>query len=228
MTTSGTSPVAGDRDLLPARPVAATAGATPTNEPVSCSVTTRLAITFAILAALMEASSLVFYSAVAGFSSRLSVPPIVLLDSGPNGAHLIEWGSIVDMVGYLCIAPVVLYVRDRFAGSRLINLYAMAGIAVVVVGSIGAAVMTTAAPYLIDQYQSAPSAGKQSIELVFSVLYRAVVLGLWQTLEAILGGVWLIGTAIAIRGKASRALFVIMLLIGLAYAGIAIYRLSNL
>ena len=187
----------------------------------------RLAIVFAVLAVVLELASLVFYSAAAGFSASLSVPPIVLLAS-PSSARLIEWGSIVDMFGYLCIAPVVLYLRERHAGARFINLYAVAGIGLVVIGSIGAVVMATAAPYLIDQYHVASSGARQNIELVFTALYRAVVVGIWQTLETIPGAVWLIGTAIAIRRDAPRVVFFVMLLFGLANAGIAVYRLSGL
>jgi hypothetical protein len=191
-------------------------------------VPVRVAIVFAVLAVVLEVGSLVFYSAAAGFSTSLTVPPTVLLSSHPNAGPLIEWGSIIDMFGYLCIAPVVLYLRERHAGARLINLYAVAGICLVVIGSIGAVVMATAAPYLIDQYHVASSGGKQSIDLVFTALYRAVVVGMWQTLETIPGAVWLIGTAIAIRGKASWAVYFPLLLFGLANAGIAAYRLAGL
>lgn len=228
MGSAGTSPIAGGRDDLPSRPATASSKAPSTNTVTSTAITTRLALVFVVLAALMEAGSLVFYSAAAGFSSRLSVPPIVLLASGPNGAKLLLWGSIVDLLGYLCIAPVVLYLRDRFASVAFINLYAVAGIGVVVIGSIGAVVMLTAAPYLIDQYHSASSVAKPSIELVFSVVYRAVVLGMWQTLEATLGAVWLIGTAVAARRQGARAVCLIMLVIGVAYGCLALYRVVNL
>lgn len=191
-------------------------------------VPVQVAIVFAVLAVVLELGSLVFYSAAAGFSTSLSVPPTVLLASHPSAGPLIEWGSIIDMFGYLCIAPVVVYLRDRHAGARLINLYAVAGICLVVIGSIGAAVMATAAPYLIDQYHVASSGGKQSIDLVFTALYRAVVVGMWQTLETIPGAVWMIGTAIAIRGNASRAVYFPLLLFGLANAGIAVYRIAGL
>lgn len=51
---------------------------------------------------------------------------------------------------------------------------------------------------------------------------------MWQTLVALLAAIWLIGTAMALRGRASRAVLVIMLLIGLVNAGLAAYRLSGL
>jgi hypothetical protein len=193
----------------------------------AAAVPVQVAVVFAVLAIVLEMGSLVFYSAAAGFSMSLSVSPMVLLAS-QTSAGLIKWGSIIDMFGYLCIAPVVLYLRDRHAGARLINLYAVAGMCLVVIGSVGAVVMATAAPYLIDQYHLASSGGKQNIDLVFTALYRAVVVGIWQTLEALAGAAWLIGTAIAIWGKAPRLEYFLLFLFGLVYVGIALYRLAGL
>jgi len=59
----------------------------------------RVAIVFAILAFALELGSLVFYAGATGFSPRLSVPPTIVLASGPAGASLIRWGSLVDMFG---------------------------------------------------------------------------------------------------------------------------------
>ena len=217
-----------DRDPVAASPaVPATHGVTKI-EVVRGSIPTRAAVAFTILALLLEAASLVFYAAAAGYSTAISVPPIVLLASGQSGARLIEWGSLVDMFGYLCIAPVVLYLRDRYAGARLINLYAVAGIALVVVGAVGDVVMRAAAPYLIRQYQVASPAGRHSLDFVFGVLYRGVVEGMWQTLVALLAAIWLIGTAFAVRDTASRTVLVIMLVIGLATAALGVFRLTGL
>ena len=188
----------------------------------------RLAIGFAILAVALELAAVVLYSAAAGFSAHLSVPPVTLLASGSSGAGLIRWGSIVDMLGYLCIAPVVLYLRGRYAGAASIDLYAVAGLAVVVIGSIGAVVMATAAPHLIEQYRTASPAMRQTLEPIFDTMYRGVVEGMWQTLETIPAAVWLVGTAIAARGRAPRGLVVSLLLTGLAVAGVGLARLCGL
>ena len=217
-----------DRDPVAASPAVPTTHGITKIEVAGGSIPTRVAVAFTILALLLEAASLVFYAAAAGYSTAISVPPIVLLASGQSGARLIEWGSLVDMFGYLCIAPVVLYLRDRYAGARLINLYAVAGIALVVVGAIGDVVMRGAAPYLIRQYQVASPAGRHSLDFVFGVLYRGVVEGMWQTLVALLAAIWLIGTAFAVRDTASRTVLVIMLVIGLATAAIGVFRLTGL
>jgi hypothetical protein len=183
---------------------------------------------FAILALALEVGSLVIYAAAAGFSTSLNVTPTQLLASGSSGADLIRWGSLVDMFGYLCIPPVVLFLQDRYGGAKLIDVYATAGLALVVIGSIGAVVMATAAPFLINHYPTASPAERQTLEFVFAALYRAVVEGMWQTLETIPAAVWLLGTAIAARAEPRRSIFWILLVIGLANAGIGLFRLSGL
>jgi hypothetical protein len=228
MSATDTPPTTTDRNPVAASPAVATAHGVTNIEIARGSIPTRVAVAFAILALLLETASLLFYAAAAGYPAAISVPPIVLLASGQSGARLIEWGSLVDMFGYFCIAPVVVYLRDRYAGARAINLYAIAGIALVVVGSIGDVVMRAAAPYLIRQYQVASPAGRHSIDFVFGALYRGVVEGMWQTLVALLAAIWLIGTAFAVRGRASRTVLVIMLLIGLANAAIGVFRLTGL
>lgn len=70
------------------------------------------------------------------------------------------------------------------------------------------------------------AAQKQALLPAFATLYRAVVLGMWQTLEAIPAAVWLLGTAFAERREGPRSVFVILLLLGVANAAIALYRMA--
>ena len=180
---------------------------------------------FAVAAVALELVAGGMYSAAAGFASGLGVEPSTLLASGPTGASLIRWGSLIDLFGYLCIAPVVVYLRDRYATARYIDLFAASGLAVVVIGSIGAASMATAAPPMINDYAAASAAQQRALLPAFATLYRTVVLGLWQTLETIPAAIWLLGSASAARREGPRSAFAILLVIGLINAAIALYRL---
>ena len=120
----------------------------------------------------------------------------------------------------------MVYLRDRYASGRYVDLFAAAGLAVVTIGSIGAASMATAAPPMITDYVAASPAQRQALLPAFATLYRAVVLGLWQTLETIPAAVWLLGTASAARREGPRTIFLTLLLIGLLNAVIALYRLT--
>jgi hypothetical protein len=188
-------------------------------------ISSRVAIVFAVLAVGLELSAGFMYSAAAGFSGGMSVEPSKLLASGSSGASLIRWGSLVDMLGYLSLAPVVLYLRARYSAARYVDLLAASGLAVVIIGSIGAAAMATAAPALITDYITATELQKQAMSPAFATLYRTVVLGMWQTLETIPASVWLLGTAVAAKREGPRPVFVLLLAIGAVNAAIALYRL---
>jgi len=185
-----------------------------------------MAISFAVAAVGLELAAVLMYSAAAGYAGGLSVEPSKLLASGASGAALIRWGSLVDMFGYLSLAPVVIYLRARYATAKYIDLFAAAGLAVVVIGSIGAASMATAAAALITDYSTAGSAQKEAIVPAFATLYRAVLLGVWQTWETIPAALWLLGTASAARQKGPQSVFVILVILGAINAVIALYRLA--
>ena len=185
-----------------------------------------MAISFAVAAVVLELVAAGMYSAATGFSPGLSVEPSKLLASGPTGASLIRWGSVVDMLHYLIIVPVVVYLRARYAGARYADLFAAAGLAVVAIGSIGAASMATAAPALINDYAAASLAQKQAMVPAFATLYRVVVLGMWQTLVTILAAVWLLGAAAGARREGPPFVFVVLAAAGAVNAAIAVYRLA--
>jgi hypothetical protein len=187
-------------------------------------ISSRVAIGFAIAAFALEATAGAMYAAASGDTSGLSVNPANLLASGATGAGLIRWGSLIDMLGYLSLAPVVLYLRARYPG-RYVDLFAFAGLAVVVIGSIGAISMATAAPPMINGYVGATAAEKLALLPAFATLYRTVVVGMWQTLETIPWAIWLLGTAVVMRRQGPGVVFVILLVAGALNAAIALYRL---
>ncbi len=188
-------------------------------------ISSRAAIAIAVAAVGLEVAAVVMYAAAAGAYGSLSVDPSKLLASGPSGASLIRWGSLIDLFGYLCLAPLVLFFRARYSAAPYVDLFTAAGLAVVVIGSIGAASMATAAPPLITGYATSTAAQKAALLPAFATLYRVVVLGMWQTLETIPATVWLLGTASAARREGPRPVFLILLLAGLVNAAVALYRL---
>jgi hypothetical protein len=190
-------------------------------------ISSRAAISFAAAAFALELVASWMYYAAAGSPTGLDVEPSKLLASGPMGASLIRWGSLVDMVGYLSIAPVVVYLHGRYSAARYVDVFAAAGLAVVVIGSIGAVSMAAAAPSLITDYVNASQAQRQAISPAFATLYRTVVVGMWQTLETIPTAVWLLGTALVARREGPRSVFLILAVVGLINAGLALYRLAT-
>ena len=186
----------------------------------------RVTIVFAVAAVVLQGLAGGLYEGAAS-SSGLSVEPLKLLASGSSGAALIHRGSWIDMFGYRALTPVVVYLRARNSGERYMDVFAAAGLMVIVIGSIGAVSMATAAPPLMKEYATVgPTLGRDLLP-AFATLYRAVVVGMWQTLETIPATIWLLGTASAARREGPRVLFAILLGAAALNGIIALYRLLS-
>lgn len=194
----------------------------------SSAIPGRAAAVFATAALILQGTATAMYGAAGGPASGLSDNPAHLLASGATGSGLLRWGSLIDMFGYLCLAPVVLYLRERYPAAQWKDVFAVAGLALVVIGSIGAAAMATAAPALINEYGAASDASRQAMLPAFATLYRAVVIGMWQTLESIPAAVWLLGNAHASRRIGPRAVTALLAVLGAINLLLAAYRLTSI
>lgn len=145
---------------------------------------------------------------------------------GPAVADLLRWAGVIDMVGYLAMAPVVLYLHGRLeaasepSGRRgSVDLLTFSGLAFVLVGSIGAILLASEGPVLL-QVSTVGPAEAAAARVSFAALANAVYVGLWGTLELLLLGVWLIGVAWLVRAE-GRAFAWLAAIVGagaLAYA----------
>jgi hypothetical protein len=149
----------------------------------------RIASLSVIIGFVFMAGSGVLFFAAAGFSEQRNSDPAALVAMGGTGADFIRWACLVDMFGYLLLAPLALYLHRRFHDDPYIDLYTAAGFAYILVGAIGAVIFATAGPTLMRDYISATEVQRASIVTTFSFLYQIVVMGFWQTLEGIPGAV---------------------------------------
>lgn len=111
-----------------------------------------------------------------------------LLERGTEAAELLRWGALLDVGGYLAFGLVILYVgqwlweQDRL----LVAALTASGLAAVVAGAVGAALLATVGPWLIiDQGDAARP--------ILDALGRAVVAGLWGVVVFSLFGAWTAG-----------------------------------
>ena len=138
----------------------------------------------------------------------LAADPAALPARGPEVASLLRWGAVIDMLGYLALAPIVVYLHGRLTttasgqGQRswVVDLLTSAALAWVLVGAIGAALWASAGPPLLEA--SGPgSDSAEATRVAFSALANAVNVGLWGTLEWLLLPVWLIGVGWLVRAE---------------------------
>ena len=170
---------------------------------------------FVALAALAQVvldvvASVLFFAVYDFDMGVLAANPAAFPARGADVAGLLRWGGVIDMLAYLALAPVVLYLHGRLTavaaergrGSWPINLLTVGGLGFVFVGAIGAALWASAGPVLLEAGAQTPGTGSgtaAAAHVAFSLLATGVNIGLWGTLEWLLLGVWLIGIGWIVR-----------------------------
>ncbi len=111
------------------------------------------------------------------------------------------WFLLLDMAGYyLLLLPAIFYLHKQYQyQSPWVPLFTFSGLAYVLTGAIGAAILASAWPELMQQYSATPKADQHSIVLVFNTITHFVTKGLWNILEVIFAGTWWIGFGIMLR-----------------------------
>jgi hypothetical protein len=157
---------------------------------------------------VLEVMASVMVAAVYDFdATALAADPGMFPARGSEVAGLLRWGGVVDMLGYLALAPIVLYlhgrlgatVSERVRASGLVSLLTSSGLGFVLVGSIGAVLYASVGPPLLDA--SAVGSETAAARVAFAALGNGVLVGLWGTLELPLLGVWLIGVGWLMRAE---------------------------
>lgn len=131
-----------------------------------------------------------------------------ILRAGPQGAVLWRWSNFLDVFySYLLLAPIALYghrlLRDR--KPWLADLGLLAAVAYIVIGAASAAALAIAGSGLIEAYSTASStAERDAITDSFTLLRDIFYYGIWQTLDPITAGSWLIAYGWLMRGDQPR------------------------
>ena len=171
----------------------------------------RLSIALAALAFIVLniglASSLVI--AAYKFDLTLFVSGGGLIDRGPDAAGLLRLGSLVDMLGYLALVPVALYLHGRIRAALparlrdlgLAGMVTFSALGFAIVGAIGAVTLASAGAWLLGA--AATGSGTPAVaRLQFGALEKLVFVGLWGCLEQVLLGTWVIGVSWVVRAEA--------------------------
>ncbi len=158
---------------------------------------------------VLDVVASVMVAAVYDFdATALAADPGTFPARGSEVAGLLRWGGVVDMLGYLALAPIALYLRGRLdaaASERvralgLVSLFTFGGMGFVLVGSIGAVLYASVGPPLLEA-STAGSETASAAHVAFAALGNGVLVGLWGTLELPLLGAWLIGVGWFVRAE---------------------------
>jgi hypothetical protein len=115
--------------------------------------------------------------------------------------ELAYWFNILDLFGYyLLLLPVAMLLHLRYRDrSPWMELITVSGVAYVIIGACGAAVLAAVWPPLMRDHLVASPDTQATIALVFRTATLAVTTGLWNTLEMVLAATWWIGLGMLSR-----------------------------
>jgi hypothetical protein len=141
--------------------------------------------------------------------------PVLVLDYAQN-YRLAELFLYLDMFGYyLLLLPVIFYLHKQYKyGSPWINLFTFSGLAYVLTGATGAAMLAAFWPGLMQDYLLPANENNAVLIEIFKAITLLVTKGFWNMLEVIFAAVWWIGTG-RLLYKEKRILGVVTIAAGI-------------
>jgi hypothetical protein len=140
-----------------------------------------------------------------GFDLAAMGHPGSLAGKGKQAAELLRWGALLDMASYLPLAVPVLYLHGRLrSAGALADLVTAGGLAYVLIGAIGGALLAGGGPPLILRYAAASDTGREAARIALDTLGQAIQAGLFGTLELIPFGGWMLGVGWLLRREWPR------------------------
>jgi hypothetical protein len=159
----------------------------------------RLAIAGVLLAVILVPVSVVLGMAATDgdFDALVFGDPTTVLGAGAKAAPLWRWAMLLDMLdSYLLLVPLALFVHRRMRDRRpwLADLGLIGALAYIFLGGASAAILGIAGSSLIENYAAAPLAEQPAIATSFRLLRDIFYFGIWQTLDGITAGTWILTT----------------------------------
>lgn len=159
----------------------------------------RLAIAGVLLAVILVPVSVVLGLAATDgdFAALVFGDPTTVLGAGAKAAPLWRWAMLLDMLdSYLLLVPLALFVHRRLRDRRpwLADLGLIGALAYIFLGGASAAILGIAGSSLIENYAAAPLAEQPAIATSFRLLRDIFYFGIWQTLDGITAGTWILTT----------------------------------
>ena len=192
----------------------------------------RAAIVGVALAVVVEIVSTPIYLAAFGWDleAGLFVYPESVLAQGRDAAVLWRWGFLGDMLySYLLLLPLALVLHRRLRDRQpwLADVGLAGALAYILIGGAAAAILAQAGSPLIEAYHAAAPTDQPAILIDFHLLRDAFVFGVWQTLDGLTAGIWVlsVGWLLLVDRPAVGRLLVVL---GVWLWGLALMTMSGI
>ena len=178
----------------------------------------RFAAIIAIASFFTAIASDVLQGIPVNFNSEFPINPVSFLSVGANGANLLRWGLILDMLGYyLPLLPIALFIQHWLKAKNPIwmHFYTTCGLGYILIGATGAVALAVVQPPLINEYAQASAEQRLVLETVFGAIWNIIYSGLWNILGELLIGIWFLGIGLLLRSE-RRALGLVAMIVGIS------------
>jgi hypothetical protein len=141
---------------------------------------------------------------VTNFSPDVANSPVLMLSAGTNGANLIRWGMILDMMGnYLPILPIALFMYSwlRLKRPVWLRFFTVCGLGFGLIGAVGAVALAAVQPPLTISYAQASADQRAILEIAFGSIWNIIYGGVWNILGELLAGIWFLGVGSLLRSE---------------------------
>jgi len=180
----------------------------------------RIAAISAIVSGPVALAAFFVVSLAVEFDFELMNDTAALVSLGAGAAEVFRWGEVLGIFGYLLLlVPAALFLWHwlRPHSPNLVDLYTVFGLAYLFIGAVGAALRAGVLPAMMVAYAEAPTADQAAIAADFRTMTVVIFIGL-GALEALLGGVWLLGSGLVLS-RERRILGIVTAILGLATFG---------
>ena len=180
----------------------------------------RTAGLLALISAPIGLLSLVAVLAAADWDAEIFETPVTLLAQGSGAADGVRFAMVLDILGYYALMVPALLALRRHLGRRnpaLAQLGSTAGLAYLVTGAVGAAVLAVTWPLALAKIGGAAPSETAAVTATFEAISEAVIFGLWNLLGSLAAAVWVLVTA-RLTWSARRGFAVLSAVVGVAGA----------
>lgn len=142
--------------------------------------------------------------------------PVKLLNMTAVDTNKIRWFMLLDLFGYyLLLLPIVFFVHSKLEHKTpWAAFFTSLGFGYILVGAIGASVLSVIWPSAIDQHAVATESAKELYKSQFAFATDFVVKGMWNYLEVLFAGAWWLGLVFFV--VMSRSLKIVTIILGTA------------
>lgn len=164
----------------------------------------KLAGVSAIISVPLAIASLVMVLAPVNYNFEAFEKTTLFLSAGASGAGTLHWSMVLDVFGfYLLLAPAAFFLWHwlKPKGPARVGFYTFCGLAYILLGAAGAAILSAVWPPMVSAYAQASGVQVEIMEVVFGALTNAVVGGIWNSLDPITSGIWWLGIGLLLRSE---------------------------